>query len=95
MTCWIDSSPFGTVDCTFDKDSYTFVLMDINPYGALRGGSTLLVELKGFKNRDVAASTSTFTVLSMTEEDYMIDQVLEGLTVAANCDWPCWECPLN
>ena len=73
MECWIDSSPFGVVDCTFDRDSYTFVLLDINPYGSLRGGSTLLVELKGFRNREVAASTGTFTVLSMTEDGYLID----------------------
>ena len=75
MTCWIDSSPFGIVECTFDADTYTFVLLDINPYGELRGQSTLLIELSGFRNRDVAAPTGTFTALTMTEDGYLIDQI--------------------
>ena len=43
MKCWIDSSPFGDVECDFDRDAYTFLLKDINPHGALRGGTELKI----------------------------------------------------
>lgn len=95
LKCWIDSSPFGDVACDFDKDTYTFVLRDINPHGALRGGSNLNIELKGLFNRKVAAITDSFMALTMTEDGYMIDEIVAGLTVASNCDWPCWDCPAD
>ena len=25
----------------------------------------------------------------------MIDKLTQGMTVASNCDWPCWECPVG
>ena len=45
LKCWIDSSPFDTVQCTFDRASRTYNLIDINPHGSVRGGTTLQVEL--------------------------------------------------
>ena len=29
----------------------------------------------------------------MTKDGYLIDELLNGMPVAADCDWPCWECP--
>ena len=54
LKCWIDSSPIGDVKCDFDADSYTFTLRDINPFGSLRGGSRLQIELKGLLNDEIA-----------------------------------------
>ena len=93
LKCWIDSDPFGEVVCDFDEDTYTFILKDINPHGSLRGGSSLNVELKGLINRKIAELTDSFEALTLTEDGYMIDRIVEGLLVASNCDWPCWDCP--
>lgn len=95
LRCWVDSSPFGDVECSFDPDNYTFRLKDINPHGAVRGGTSINIELKGMYNREIAAITDSFEVLTLTEENYMIDIITAGLGVASNCDWPCWDCPFD
>ena len=72
--CWIDSSPFGgNVECTFDRVTRTYTLIDINPHGSVRGGSTLKIELEGLYNRDIAETTDSFTALTLTEDGYLID----------------------
>ena len=95
LRCFIDSSPFDTVECTFDRDTFTFRLIDVNPHGMLRGGTTLQVELKGLYNRRTAEVSDSFTALTLTQDGFLIDELVTGMTVASNCDWPCWECPID
>lgn len=72
-----------------------FTLQDVNPFGALRGGSEIKIELKGLVNREIAEVSDSFEILTLTEDGFLIDEYLEGLTVSSNCDWPCWECPVG
>ena len=67
--------------------------MDINPHGAVRGGSTLQIELQGLYNRETAEVSDSFTALTLTQDGFLIDELTAGLQVSSNCDWPCWECP--
>jgi hypothetical protein len=48
---------------------------DVNPHGALRGGTEINVELKGLKNREIAEVTDSFEILTLTEDGYLIDEL--------------------
>ena len=74
LACWVDSSPFGDLPCTFDADRYLFTLADVNPHGALRGGTEINVELKGLKNRGIVEVTDSFEILTLTEDSFLIDE---------------------
>ena len=95
LACWASSSPFGDVQCSFSETDSVVTFIDVNPHGNLRGASEVKLELSGFTNRETANATSSFQITTLTEEGFLIDQVTDGLTVASNCDWPCWECPVG
>lgn len=61
----------------------------------LYGGSTIYVELRGMVNSLKKMESDSFTVTTMTSENYLIDTYAEGLTVFADCDYPCVSCPAS
>ena len=69
MSTWPDTDR----PCTFDEETYTFTIPEINQY-MVRGGNTIEVELNGFVNSEFAAETDSFSVLSKTAGGYEIDE---------------------
>jgi len=95
LKCWIDSFPFDDVKCDFSREDNSLLLHNINPFSAIRGGTSLNIELKGLSNRKTAEASDSFEVLTLTNDGYFIDETRSGLRVASNCDWPCWDCPVE
>ena len=91
LACWISTWPDSDRPCTFDEETYTFTIPNINK-NILRGGIPIEIELKGFLNSEFAAATGSFSILTKTAEGYMIDAYTGELAIASNCDYPCLQC---
>ena len=88
LSCWVSTRPDSDRNCTFDEETYTFTIPEINPY-MVRGGNAIEVELKGFINSEFAATTDTFSILTKTAEGYLIDEWTENQGINSACNYPC------
>jgi hypothetical protein len=68
-------------------------ISDMFPSGAT-SGDTYQFTLKNIQNSDSASTTSSFRVTTYVSSVglYRIDTISTGLTMTANCDYPCGSC---
>jgi len=58
----------------------------------INAGTTISVTIDGLVNSQFSTETGSFELYTETQDGYSIDQMVSGLTVGNDCDYPCFTC---
>ena len=91
LTCWVDSAPDLARFCTYNETSRNLKVFNITAK-LLFGGTNVHLEVGGMVNPRLKSESDSFVVTTTTTDNFLIDQKTSGLTVFADCNYPCMSC---
>ena len=90
--CRVNTRPTeDTVNCTYDETARKITIPEINTV-YLQPGTHIEIDLYGIINSLYAAATDSLEVSLFTQDNYIVNIVTTGLSIEANCDFPCVTC---